>query len=76
MLSIYADFNNADERGRIRLNTAGSLRDIAIHEGDLAEGLTVVVYMTDEYQVLATLVRDEIWYAIPDYATITYLDNR
>jgi hypothetical protein len=43
---VYADFNNVDEQGRLRLNVQGALRDIehqalALHDGmaiDVSDG--------------------------------------
>lgn len=70
MLRIYADFNSCDELGRVQLNTVGSLRDVELHRGALVPGLKVVLYMTDELEVEATLVFDEIWMGWPDWTTV------
>ena len=75
MLRIYADFNNTGEDDRVRLNTVGSLRDLRALEGQLADGLRVILYMTDEFEVEGTLVFDTIWNGIPDWSTIKYADD-
>jgi hypothetical protein len=75
MLRIYADFNNCDEQGRVRLNTVGSLRDIDVLQRDMAPGLRVIVYTPDELEVEADLEFDVIWLGTPDWATIKYLDR-
>jgi hypothetical protein len=65
MLRIYADFNSTDEDGRVNLNTVGSLRDIEKHRAELRDGLSVVLTMTHELEVVGTLVFDGIWKGIP-----------
>jgi hypothetical protein len=72
MIRIYADFNNVDERDRVRLNTVGSLADIARSGADLQAGKTVRLYMTDEFEVDAIVEFDVIWFGIPDWKTIEY----
>ncbi len=42
---IYADFNNCDPQGRVRLNTVGSLRDLASTGVRLEDG--VPLHITD-----------------------------
>ena len=73
MIRIYADFNTQDEQGRVVLTAVGSRRDIEEHEGMLAEGM-VLLYMTDEFEVEGTLVFDRVWNAIPNYATLHYIN--
>jgi len=74
MLRIYADFNSCDEEGRVCLHTVGSLRDIDAHRGELREGLRVLLYVPDEFEVEGTLVFDRIWLAVPDLTTLHHLD--
>jgi hypothetical protein len=70
MIRIYGDFNLADEQGRIILHTVGALEDIRLHEAELVEGSTVILYM-DDVEVEGELVFENgIWLAIPDYATV------
>ncbi|MDY3557521.1 hypothetical protein R5W23_000047 [Gemmata sp. JC673] len=44
---IYADFQNLDDEGRIRLDTAGSRRDLAATETELRAGAVVRLYTDD-----------------------------
>lgn len=44
---VYADFNNCDPEGRVRLNTAGSLSDLAALELVLSDGMTITIYCDD-----------------------------
>ena len=40
---ISVDFNNADQKGRIRLNTVGTFRDIERLQIELKEGMEVLL---------------------------------
>ncbi|MCI0712904.1 MAG: hypothetical protein L0154_22295 [Chloroflexi bacterium] len=75
MIRIYADFNSQDEQGRVKLTTVGSREDIEKFKDVLEEGMVVMLYMSNEFEVEGMLVFDEVWRAIPDYKTIRYLDN-
>lgn len=72
MIRIYADFNSTDEHKRVRLSTKGSMKDIELNKSQLKEGLEVILYMTDEFEVHGTLTFDQIWLGIPAWDTIHY----
>lgn len=72
MIRIYTDFNSQDERGRVWLDTVGSLKDIEMHRGALSEGMRVVLYVPDEFEVEAVLTFDQAWKGMPDLSTIRY----
>jgi hypothetical protein len=72
MIRIYADFNSQDVEGRVILNTVGALRDIEAQTGDLAEGVQIVLYMPDEFELIGTLSFDGVWKATPNLDTIVY----
>jgi hypothetical protein len=42
--AIYADFNNADPRGRLRLNTIGTIEDLSRMGIELCEGLRLTLH--------------------------------
>jgi hypothetical protein len=44
---VYADFHNADTHGRLRLNCAGTMEDLARHHITLREGLQLTLYSDD-----------------------------
>jgi hypothetical protein len=44
---IYADFQNADAQGRIRLNCIGTIEDLARRQIALHEGLVLTLYSDD-----------------------------
>ena len=44
---VYADFNNADANGRLRLNCVGTIEDLARHGIALRDGLSLDFYSDD-----------------------------
>lgn len=68
-ITLYADFNNADARGRLRLNCKGTLDDLAAARRELEEGLEVT--LTDgDLQVDGAVVASKeegIWVAVVDW---------
>jgi hypothetical protein len=44
---VYADFQNADRHGRLRLNCVGTLEDLARQQVELREGLPLTLYADD-----------------------------
>jgi len=69
---IYADFNNADSEGRLRLNVRGSLADLEQLGSDLAPGLEVHLESEDLYctGVLDRSVEEDMWVARIDWNTV------
>ena len=75
MVRVWADLNNRDEQGRVRLNTVGSLKDIEKHHDEIREGTKVILNAEDDFEVEARLTFDKVWRAIPDMTTIKYLNS-
>jgi hypothetical protein len=75
MIRIYADFNSSDAQGRVMLNTVGSLRDLEKHKDMVAEGLKVILYMPNDFEVVGTITFDKIWMGVPDWSTVRYEDR-
>ncbi len=75
MIRIEADFNNMDEDGKVRLNNVRALEDIRKWEGELHDGLRVMLSVEGDFEVEGVLVFDKAWRATPDYRTLTYLDS-
>lgn len=84
---IYADFNNADTHGRLRLNCVGTTKDLARHNVELRDGLALQLYSDDldgvgqPDELLAEGVvsysEDEhIWVAAIDWAAIRHRMDR
>lgn len=69
-MKIFADFNNADEHGRIRLNTKGSISDIENARVKLKPGMEITVTDNDEFETIGTIefsVEEQIWVAKIDW---------
>ncbi len=47
---VYADFQNADSQGRLRLNCVGTVQDLSRQQIQLREGLDVTLY-SEELEV-------------------------
>jgi hypothetical protein len=74
VIRIYADFNEGTNRG-VDLGIPGSVRDIERVGRELVEGERVMLYVPNDFEVEATLFREDgHWYADPDLATIRYVD--
>jgi hypothetical protein len=70
---VFADFNNADARGRLRLSTVGSLESLARSGLKLTDGLAIRVHDDDELEAdgVATFSTEEgIWVATIDWNAI------
>jgi hypothetical protein len=44
---VYADFQNADEQGRLRLNCVGTLADLSRQGIELTVGRSLILYSED-----------------------------
>jgi hypothetical protein len=75
---IYADFQNADPTGRVRLNTVGTLEDLAARRVTLSEGLELTLYTDDgdaadglRLDGMVAYNKDEgCWVAAVDWAAV------
>lgn len=73
---VYADFNNTDAAGRVRLNTVGTVEDLGRQQLVLTEGLRLTLYTDDDdaadgLRVDAIVTRsaeDAAWVAVVDWA--------
>ena len=69
MIRIWADFHTQDPSGRVPLNTAGSLRDLARYRNLLQPGTRVTLYEST-FEVEGSLeLEDGIWRAVVDWTT-------
>ena len=44
---VYADFHNADSKGRVRLNCVGTMEELSQQQVELREGLLLTLYSDD-----------------------------
>ena len=83
-MKVYVDFQNADAQGRVRLNTAGTLRDISRQQVGLRTGLQLMLYSDDlteagdhdELQVLGEVEyssEEQLWVARIDWSAISHV---
>jgi len=70
--TVYADFQNADSRGRVRLNCIGTIRDLAEKRIALEEGLSLTL-SDDELEVEGEVhfaEEEHLWVAVIDWDAI------
>ncbi len=69
---VFADFHNADIKGRLRLNCAGTLNDLACQKIALRDSQHLVFY-SEELEVDGTVQysdEENLWVAVIDWNTI------
>jgi hypothetical protein len=83
---IYADFNNADSLGRLRLNCVGAVEDLARRHVQLREGMLLTLYtddLDDEEQpdellaegVVSFSEGEQCWVAAIDWSAIRHASD-
>ncbi len=83
---LYADFHNADVRGRVRLNCVGTEEDLAQYKIELRKGLAITLYAdeldargnSDELVVDAVVEYSEderCWVAVIDWNAIRHVSD-
>lgn len=74
---VFADFHNADEYGRLRLNCVGTIEDLNRQNIQLQENTQLILY-SEELEVDATVQYSEqenIWVAKIDWEQIREVDE-
>jgi hypothetical protein len=69
---VFADFHNADASGRVRLNCAGTLHDLAAQGVTLRPGLALRLY-SEELEadgVVEFSEQEKLWVAAIDWRAI------
>jgi hypothetical protein len=69
---VYADFHNADVRGRLRLNCVGTTEDLARNHIVLRDGLVLNLY-SEELEVEGQVqysADENLWVAVIDWDAI------
>ena len=70
---LFADFNNADRQGRVRLNTNGIFADIKKLNLELKEGMQVLLHDDDSLKTVGQLKysdEENIWVAEINWDTL------
>jgi hypothetical protein len=75
-LRVFADFNNADEEGRLRLNCIGTIEDLASQKVELQDGQTLTFYSEDlEVEgIVKHSPKENIWVAIINWDNIRQVE--
>ncbi|MCY3743106.1 MAG: hypothetical protein OXH00_18975 [Candidatus Poribacteria bacterium] len=69
---VFADFHNADMKGRLRLNCAGTLTDLACQKIALRDSQRLVFY-SEELEVDGIVQysdEENLWVAVIDWNSI------
>ncbi len=71
-LRVFADFHNADPKGRVRLNCAGTVADMERQGIALQEGQSFIIYSEElEVDVVVHYSEEEkLWTAVIDWNAI------
>ena len=83
---IFADFQNADAKGRVRLNCIGTLEDLSQEQVELREGLVLTLYaddLDDQGRLDELLVdglvsfseEEHCWVAVIDWSAIRHASD-
>lgn len=71
---VFADFHNADTKGRVRLNCAGTETDIKRQEIVLQDGQSLIIY-SEELETTGVVhysEEEKLWTAVIDWSAIQW----
>jgi len=74
---VYADFHNADEQGRLRLNCVGTIEDLSHHNSPLFRNQLLVLY-SEELEVDGVVEyseNEQLWVTRIDWSKIRELEE-
>ena len=69
---VFADFHNADAKGRVRLNCAGTEADIKRQKIVLQDGQSLIIY-SEELETAGVVhysKEEKLWTAVIDWSAI------
>lgn len=69
---VFADFHNADAKGRVRLNCAGTEADIKRQKIVLQDGQPLIIY-SEELETAGVVhysEEEKLWTAVIDWSSI------
>jgi hypothetical protein len=74
---VFADFHNADVRGRLRLNCTGTIEDLARQKIWLEDGLRLILYSEDLEAdgIVQYSTEENVWVAVIDWNDIREAEN-
>ena len=74
---VFADFHNADVKGRLRLSCIGTIEDLERHGIVLREGQSLIIY-SEELEVEGIVhysEEEKLWTAVIDWNAIREVDS-
>lgn len=74
---IFADFHNADEQGRLRLNCVGTIEDLSRQNIKLQDGQSFTLY-SEELEVDGVVQYSEeesLWVAVIDWKLLRQVED-
>ena len=74
---VYADFHNADTKGRVRLNCSGTLEDLSKQQIELRDGLVLTLYaddLDDKGQLDELLVDGVVSFSADEHCWVAAID--
>lgn len=74
---IFADFHNADEQGRLRLNCVGTIEDLSRQNIKLEDGKFLALY-DEELEVDGVVqysAEESLWVAVIDWKQIRQVED-
>ena len=75
-LRVFADFHNADVKGRVRLNCAGTIADLERQGIVLRDGQSLIIY-SEELEVEGVVrysEKEKLWAAVIDWNAIQEIE--
>lgn len=70
-LRVFADFHNADVKGRVRLNCAGTMEDLERQKIELRNGQSVIIYSEElEVEGVVHYSEEKLWTAVINWDAI------
>jgi hypothetical protein len=74
---VFADFHNADELGRLRLNCIGTIQDLASQQTKLTNGQQLTIYSEDLEAdgIVEFSEQEQMWVATIDWNQIRQVDR-
>ena len=75
--SVFVDFHNADAKGRVRLNCAGTLADIKRQKIVLQNGQSLILY-SEALEVTGVVhysEEEKLWTAVIDWNAIQEVES-
>ncbi|RKU21100.1 hypothetical protein C6503_05170 [Candidatus Poribacteria bacterium] len=74
---VFADFHNADVKGRVWLNCAGTIEDLERQKIVLQDGQSLIIY-SEELEVEGVVhysEEEKLWTAVIDWNAIREVDS-